>query len=78
MSWPRLQSGFAALEKQYGSSLLNVNAFALMAYKFDNSVAADAAFKPLATSGTKKRGARKTGSRKTKAGPNDMPLWRFA
>ena len=29
-SWPRLQKGFTALEKQYGTSMISVNSFALM------------------------------------------------
>lgn len=44
-SWPRLQSGFAALEKKYGSSLISVNSFALMAANSRDWVAADSAFK---------------------------------
>lgn len=44
-SWPRLQSGFAALEKQYGSSLISVNSFALMAANSSDWVVADSAFK---------------------------------
>jgi len=46
-SWPRLQQGFAAVEQQYGTSLVDVNSFALMAYKFNDSVIADAAFKRI-------------------------------
>jgi hypothetical protein len=44
-SWPRLQKGFAALEKERGVSVLVVNRFALMAMLFQDWVAADAAFK---------------------------------
>ncbi len=44
-SWPRLQKGFAALEKQYGPSLISVNALALMATKSGDWVVADPAFK---------------------------------
>jgi hypothetical protein len=44
-SWPRLQKGFAALEKERGVSLQVVNRFALMATQFQDWVAADAAFK---------------------------------
>ena len=46
-SWPRLQQGFAAVEQQYGPSLLDLNSFALMAYKFNDSVIADSAFKRI-------------------------------
>jgi hypothetical protein len=46
-SWPRLQKGFAALEKDRGVSLLVVNRFAEMATVFQDWVAADAAFKRL-------------------------------
>ena len=44
-SWPRLQQGFAAIEQQYGPSLPELNWLALMAFKFNDSVVADAAFK---------------------------------
>jgi hypothetical protein len=47
-SWPPLQKGFAAIEKQYGPSLRNLNAFALMASKANDWVAADPAFKRIA------------------------------
>jgi hypothetical protein len=46
-SWPRLQKGYAALEKKYGVSLRNVNAFALMASKSNDWVAAEPAFKQI-------------------------------
>jgi len=46
-SWPRLQKGFAALEKKYGTSLISVNAFALMASKSGDWVTADPAFKRI-------------------------------
>lgn len=46
-SWPRLQKGYAALEKKYGTSLINVNAFALMAVKSEDWVTADSAFKRI-------------------------------
>jgi len=49
-SWPRLQKGFAALEKERGVSLVVVNRFALMATEFEDWVAADAAFKRLGDS----------------------------
>jgi hypothetical protein len=47
MSWGRIQKGFAAAEQKYGSSITNLNLFALMAAKFDDSVTADAAFKRI-------------------------------
>jgi hypothetical protein len=46
-SWPRVQKGYAALEKKYGSALLNVNSFALMASKANDLVIADAEFKRM-------------------------------
>jgi hypothetical protein len=46
-SWPRLQKGFAALEKKYGTSLISVNAFALMASKSNDWEDADPAFKRI-------------------------------
>jgi hypothetical protein len=46
-SWPRVQKGFAALEKKYGSSLISVNSFALMAANSSDWVAADSAFKRI-------------------------------
>jgi hypothetical protein len=46
-SWPRLQQGYAAIEQQYGPSLNELNWLALMAFKFNDSVAADAAFKRI-------------------------------
>ena len=45
MSWPRVQKGYALLEKEYGTSLTNLNLLALMATKNRDSVVADAAFK---------------------------------
>ena len=47
MSWPRLQKGYALLEKEYGASLTNLNLLALMATKKRDSVVADAAFKRI-------------------------------
>jgi hypothetical protein len=47
MSWPRLQKGYEALEKQYGASVSMLNTFALMATKNGDSVAADAVFKRI-------------------------------
>jgi hypothetical protein len=46
-SWPRLQAGFAALEKKYGPSLNSVNSFALMATNANDWVASDSAFKRI-------------------------------
>jgi hypothetical protein len=46
-SWPRLQKGFAATEKKYGPSLLNVNYFAMMAVNFQDWVAAEPAFQRI-------------------------------
>ena len=47
MSWPRIQSGFAALEKQYGTSLTNLNLLAQMAVKLKDAVVADKAFQRI-------------------------------
>jgi hypothetical protein len=47
MSWERMQKGFAAVEQKFGPSMTNLNLFALMASKFEDSVAADAAFKRI-------------------------------
>jgi hypothetical protein len=47
MSWARMQKGFAAAEQKYGASMTNVNLFALMAAKFNDSVVGDAAFKRI-------------------------------
>ncbi len=47
MAWPRVQKGYALLEKQYGASLTNLNLLALMATKNHDSVVADAAFKRI-------------------------------
>ncbi len=46
-SWPREQKGYAALEKKYGVSLLNVNSFALMASKAHDWGVADQEFKRM-------------------------------
>jgi Domain of unknown function (DUF4034) len=46
-SWPRLQKGFTALEKQYGTSMISVNSFALMASKSGDWQVADPAFKRI-------------------------------
>jgi hypothetical protein len=46
-SWPRMQKGFAALEKKYGPSMISLNAFALMATKNADWALADAEFKRI-------------------------------
>ena len=46
-SWPRLHSGFTALEKKYGVSMFLFNSFALMASKSNDWVAADSTFKRI-------------------------------
>jgi hypothetical protein len=46
-SWSRMHSGFAALEQNYGPSMMNLNSFALMASKSNDWVVADAAFKRI-------------------------------
>lgn len=46
-SWPRLQKGFAALEKKYGPSLMNVNYFGMMAVNFNDWVVAEPAFQRI-------------------------------
>lgn len=46
-SWPRLQKGYEALEKQYGSSMIVLNEYALMATKNGDSITADAAFRRI-------------------------------
>jgi hypothetical protein len=46
-SWPRLQKGFAALEKLYGVSLVNVNSYGLMAVNNGDWVIADTEFKRI-------------------------------
>jgi hypothetical protein len=67
--WPRLQKGYALLEKQYGVSLANLNRLALMATKSKDSVVADSAFNGSATAGTSKRGPRRFISIRTRHGP---------
>lgn len=49
MSWPRIQKGFAGLDKQYGASLTNLNLLALMAIKLKDAVVADRSFKRIGT-----------------------------
>jgi hypothetical protein len=46
-SWARLQKGYEAIEKEYGSSDSDLNVLALMATKNNDSVVADAAFKRI-------------------------------
>ncbi len=46
-SWPRLQRGFVANERLYGSSLNNSNWFAYLALNANDDVAADEAFKKI-------------------------------
>jgi hypothetical protein len=50
MSWPRVQRGYAELEKEYGTSLINLNEFALMALKAKDPESADLAFKRIGDS----------------------------
>ena len=47
MSWQRIQNGFAELEKASGPSLVNLNPYALMATKFNDPVAANAALQRI-------------------------------
>jgi len=47
LSWSRLQKGYDAIEKEYGSSIYDLNVLALMAAKNGDSVVADAAFKRI-------------------------------
>jgi hypothetical protein len=47
LSWPRLQRGYDAIGKAYGSSISDLNVLALMATKNNDSVTADAAFKRI-------------------------------
>ena len=47
LSWPRLQKGYEAIEKEYGSSVSDLNVLALMATKNGDSVVADAAFQRI-------------------------------
>lgn len=46
-SWARLQKGYEAIEKEYGSSISDLNTLALMATKNNDSVIADDAFKRI-------------------------------
>jgi Domain of unknown function (DUF4034) len=46
-SWPRVQKGYAALEKKYGLSLLALNHFAALASDFNDSIAAKEAFERI-------------------------------
>lgn len=47
MSWPRIQSGFADIEKQHGRSLTNLNLLARMAVKLKDPVVAEQAFRRI-------------------------------
>jgi hypothetical protein len=47
MSWPRVQRGYAELEKESGISLINLNKLALMATRAKNSETADPIFKRI-------------------------------
>jgi hypothetical protein len=47
MSWERIQKGFTATENFHGRSMKSLNFLALMAMRFDDSVAADEAFKQI-------------------------------
>lgn len=47
LSWPRIQKGFVALEKQSGASILNTNLYAFMAIRVADSITADAMLKRI-------------------------------
>lgn len=47
MSWDRIKKSFAAVEETYGASAVNLNLFALMAMKFNDSEVADSTFKRI-------------------------------
>jgi Domain of unknown function (DUF4034) len=47
MSWERIQKGFAATEEAFGTSIINLNSFALIAVNFQDYYVADAAFKRI-------------------------------
>jgi hypothetical protein len=47
LSWPRIERGFAALEKEYGASLVTTNSFTLMAVMERDWVTADEGFKRI-------------------------------
>jgi hypothetical protein len=47
LSWDRIQKGFAALEKTYGSSAISSNLFARMAVQSRDYIAADPVFKQI-------------------------------
>ncbi len=47
MSWPRVQKGFAALEKKYGPSIGNLNMLAYLAVKAEDPAVAEDAFKRI-------------------------------
>jgi hypothetical protein len=44
MSWPRMQKGFAVLEKQYGVSLMNMNTIAYVAIRANDNIVAQKMF----------------------------------
>ena len=44
MSWPQIQKGYAAAEREYGLSFLNLNLLALMAIKAEDAALADSTF----------------------------------
>src|SRR5262249_24818864 len=47
LSWPRVNKGYEELEKRYGTSLVYLNRFALMAMINQSFISADAAFKRI-------------------------------
>jgi hypothetical protein len=47
MLWERIQKGFAAAEETYGTSVTNLNSFALLAINFRDYTVADSAFKRI-------------------------------
>jgi hypothetical protein len=47
MSWPRIQNGFSQLDKQYGTSLTNLNYLAHMAIKLNDAIVAEHMFKRI-------------------------------
>jgi hypothetical protein len=44
LSWPRIQRGFAAIEKKYGMSYTNLNSFAFIAIAYNDSEVANKLF----------------------------------
>jgi hypothetical protein len=47
MSWQRIQSGFAATDRQYGHSLTNENKYAFLANTFNDFLVADSMFQVI-------------------------------